>query len=345
MRIDELAGMPPECRCHRDVGRPTCRRHGSGGILPDGLRPALDHTLIPSPNKGGRRAGFSARLSSRKYPESPWHWDNRLDLNPALDHTLGMSVTLVEHKGIRMFSLEKLKVYDRALTSVASLAQLSTSWNKRHAVVDHLMRASESVALNIDEGARLRGSPQRQHMLDFAIGSALECAACLDIAHCKEWVNQAEAFHQKTTLCEIVKMLFGLRRAWKGDTLSEKPANYKARESWLFAHERLDAYQFGLKLVQWFHSIPGSSNLSTRWIRQLDKSVTSVVLNIAEGNGYRKKADHRKFLELAESSVMKVNTFIQLSQRTGEMSVETAHGGLALVNQVALLIRGLTGNN
>ena len=79
-----------------------------------------------------------------------------------------------------MFSLEKLKVYDRALASVANLAQLSANWDKRHAVVDQLLRASKSVLLNLGEGAGLRGSPQRQHLLDYAIGSALECAACLD---------------------------------------------------------------------------------------------------------------------------------------------------------------------
>ena len=65
-----------------------------------------------------------------------------------------------------MFSLEKLKVYERALTSVAGLAQLSTNWDKRHAVVDQLLRASESVVLNLAEGARLRGGPQRQHTLE-----------------------------------------------------------------------------------------------------------------------------------------------------------------------------------
>jgi len=58
-----------------------------------------------------------------------------------------------------MFSLEKLKVYERALASVASLGQLSSQWDKRHAVVDQLLRASESVVLNIAEGARRHGSP------------------------------------------------------------------------------------------------------------------------------------------------------------------------------------------
>ena len=48
-----------------------------------------------------------------------------------------------------MFSLEKLKVYERALASVASLAELSAGWDKRHAVVDQLLRASEKRRLNL----------------------------------------------------------------------------------------------------------------------------------------------------------------------------------------------------
>ena len=48
-----------------------------------------------------------------------------------------------------MFSLDKLKVYDKALASAASLARYSRSWGKRHAVTDQLLRASESVVLNL----------------------------------------------------------------------------------------------------------------------------------------------------------------------------------------------------
>ena len=67
-----------------------------------------------------------------------------------------------------MFSLEKLKVYERALASVAGLAQLSATWDKRHAVVDqegaHVLTGTGN--LNLAEGARLRGSPQRHASLD-----------------------------------------------------------------------------------------------------------------------------------------------------------------------------------
>jgi four helix bundle protein len=87
-----------------------------------------------------------------------------------------------------MFSLDKLKVYDKALANAASLAQRSRSWDKRHAVTDQLLRASESFVLNLAEGARLRSAAKRQHVLDYAIGSALECAACLDIAQIKEFL-------------------------------------------------------------------------------------------------------------------------------------------------------------
>ena len=72
----------------------------------------------------------------------------------------------------RMFSHQKLKVYGKALASVTSLTQRSAAWDKRHAVVDQLVRASESVVLNLAEGARLWTPAKKQHFLDYAIGSA-----------------------------------------------------------------------------------------------------------------------------------------------------------------------------
>jgi len=243
-----------------------------------------------------------------------------------------------------MFSLEKLKVYDRALGIVASLAQLARPWDKRHAVVDQLLRASESVVLNVAEGARLQNSPQRQHLADYALGSALESAACLDIAQLKHWVAQADVLPHKKALCEVVKMLFGLRRSWGRAEFHEGPSEYHAREPWLFAHERLEAYQYGLQVVGWYHALPGGVELSTRWLRQIDKAATSVVLNIAEGNGRRIETDRHKFLETAESSLIKVVTYIHLCQRAGELEPEAAHHGLSLLDRAALLVRGLIGN-
>ena len=243
-----------------------------------------------------------------------------------------------------MYSLEKLKVYDRALGSVASLTQLAAPWDKRHAVVDQLLRASESVVLNIAEGARLQNCPQRQHLLDYALGSAFECAACLDVAQLKHWVGSSEVLQHKKDLCEVVKMLYGLRRSWAAAEFREETDAYNLQEPCLFAHERLEAYQHGLQVVRWFDGLPDGADLSTRWLRQMDKAITSVVLNIAEGNGRRIETDRRKFLELAESSIIKVATYIHLCQRTGEVAPDTAHLGLGSVDRVTLLVRGLIEN-
>jgi four helix bundle protein len=179
----------------------------------------------------------------------------------------------------KMFSLEKLKVYDRALASTASLIGLAAAWDKRHAVVDQLVRASESVALNIAEGARLRGTSNRQHVLDYAIGSALECAACLDIAVQKQFLSPALALDQKQCLNEVV--------------------------------------------------------------RQIDKTATSAVLNLAEGNGRCLNADRRRFLELAESATVKAAAYLDLASRTGEVDRRQRGDGKALLDRMSGLVRGL----
>jgi four helix bundle protein len=240
-----------------------------------------------------------------------------------------------------MFSLDKLKVYERALASTASLMQLCADWDKRHSVVDQLLRASESVVLNIGEGARLRGMANRQHTLDYAIGSALECAACLDIALGKQFLLPALARSQKEALCEVVKMLVGLRKAWAGQELYEETGSYGGQEKWLFAHERLKAYQLGLEFMVWFHALPGGPDLSTRLFRQIDKTGTSAVLNLAESNGRYLTADRRKFLDTAEGSVLKTATYLELGERTSELDQAQRDSGMALLDGMALRLRGL----
>jgi 23S rRNA-intervening sequence protein len=72
-------------------------------------------------------------------------------------------------KEANVFSHEKLNVYQKALTCVAGLARHSRSWDKRHAVVDQLLRASESIVLNLVEGARLRGAARQLDKLGTSV--------------------------------------------------------------------------------------------------------------------------------------------------------------------------------
>ena len=49
-------------------------------------------------------------------------------------------------------------------------------------MVDQFYRASESLLLNLAEAARQQHGPARLQQAEYAIGSSLECAGCLDLA-------------------------------------------------------------------------------------------------------------------------------------------------------------------
>ena len=113
-----------------------------------------------------------------------------------------------------MFSHEKLQVYSKALDFVSAAAAWTHTWDSKHAVVDQLDRAAQSILLNLADAARRRNAPGRLQILDYASGSTLECAACLDIARIKNLLTKLQCIEQKQRLCEITKMLIGLRKAW-----------------------------------------------------------------------------------------------------------------------------------
>jgi four helix bundle protein len=239
-----------------------------------------------------------------------------------------------------MFSHQKLSVYQKALSCVAALGQHARSWDKRHAFVDHLLRASESILMNLVEGTRRRGCGHRQHFSEYAMGSALECAACLDIALKKDLLGPSAANATKESLCEVVRMLAGLRRSWANDQLREEEGSYGSEK--LFAHERLEVYQVSLEVIGWFQAQPAGAALSSRLFRQLDKLTTSVVLNIAEGNGRYEAGERRKFLETAEASAAKSAAYLDLSCASGELDSHQRDRGLELLGRVAQMLHAMT---
>jgi four helix bundle protein len=92
-----------------------------------------------------------------------------------------------------MLTLHNLKVCQKALAFGAQAEAFSSGWGRRHAIVEHFRRAAESIVLNIAEAARLRSAPDKARTLDYAIGSSLECAACVDIARIKGRATQDQS--------------------------------------------------------------------------------------------------------------------------------------------------------
>ena len=76
------------------------------------------------------------------------------------------------------------------------------------------------------------------------------------------------------------------------------------------------------------------------YCREVDESATSVVLNVAEGNGRYSDLDHRRFLEIAATSAVKAAAYLDLyQQKAHPAQVETAQGRELLSRILAMLSR------
>jgi four helix bundle protein len=239
-----------------------------------------------------------------------------------------------------MFAHEKLQVYGKAIAFVAAASNFSEAWSRKHAVVDQLERAADSMILNLAEGTRMRSGPGKLKALDYAVGSGLECAACLDVARIKGLLREAETEHEKTHLCEVVKMLIGLRKAW-GLSMHEDSVPYGVpprAPKHLFHHEMLEVYAASLELMVWFVSLPGAKELSNSLYKRIDEGATSVVLNIAESNGRYSELDHRRFLDIAQSAAVKVAAYLDLASQRLTLSQKECGPAKALLERIVAML-------
>ena len=69
-----------------------------------------------------------------------------------------------------------------------------------------------------------------------------------------------------------------------------------------FDHEKLTVYQRSIEFVAWTNDLLAEVRQSAAVINQLDRSSTSIPLNIAEGNGKFTSKDRCRFLDIAAGS-------------------------------------------
>lgn len=106
------------------------------------------------------------------------------------------------------FDHEKLDVYRLAVEFAAWANELSKklSGQDRHAR-DQLLRASQSIPLNIAEGNGKRSLPDRRRFFEIARGSSFECCAVLDVLFACKVIEGNEVEQGKKQLHRIVSML------------------------------------------------------------------------------------------------------------------------------------------
>ena len=126
------------------------------------------------------------------------------------------------------FDHEKLRVYQQSLKCLTWVQETLDQIPKNIAVYTHLDRASTSILLNIAEGNGKFTEKDRCRFFDIARGSALECAACLDVLVAKGILSRTDIQEGKDTLSAIVSMLIGLIRSNSSQRVYEETGRYEA---------------------------------------------------------------------------------------------------------------------
>jgi four helix bundle protein len=256
---------------------------------------------------------------------------------------------------------ENLKVYQRALAFNASVPSWIEAWDARHTIRDHLPRAAESVLENIAM-ASAAYSAMKVRSLNYAIGSTLECAACLDLADVKGILPPEVVRTGKEGLAHILRMLVGLRRSWLRPAVAEGPERYgeglgppwddtshadigegETQHRVLFHHEELDAYRVSLDIATLLSGSESVQVLSAVQFRKLDGLSTSIVLNIAEGNGRFSDSEQRRFLATSHEAAVKLAARLDLCVARGALKIAEATDLKDLLLRVSAMTASMIG--
>ncbi len=114
-----------------------------------------------------------------------------------------------------MHDFRKLDVYARALrfTRKVRLTTAAFPRDELFSLTSQFRRASDSVVLNIAEGAGNQSSREFVRFLGDAIRSGFECGGCADIARTQDYISEDEYRTLVDEGQEIIAMLIGLQRA------------------------------------------------------------------------------------------------------------------------------------
>jgi four helix bundle protein len=114
------------------------------------------------------------------------------------------------------FDHEKPDVCQEAIAFCGWVGDLLSDVAGKAAAKDQLDRASTSMPLNIAEGSGKFSDADRSRFLEIARGSALECAACLDVLAVLRLVASERIVPAQEQLVRIVNMLMGMLKRFSG---------------------------------------------------------------------------------------------------------------------------------
>jgi four helix bundle protein len=126
------------------------------------------------------------------------------------------------------FGHENLDVYKVSLSYVKWALDISETLKGKHrSARDQLIRASQSIPLNLAEGNGKTSNGDRKRFFEISRGSALECAAIQDILEIGGALSKNENLEAKQMLSRIVSMLTKLaQREYSVNSVREENCDY-----------------------------------------------------------------------------------------------------------------------
>jgi four helix bundle protein len=114
------------------------------------------------------------------------------------------------------FDHERLDVYQESIAFCGWIGEVLNEITAKAAANDQIDRASTRLRLNIAEGNGKFSTTDRARFLEIARGSALECAARLDVLAVRKFVSAERIIPAKEQLVRIVNMLMGMLKRFSG---------------------------------------------------------------------------------------------------------------------------------
>ena len=109
----------------------------------------------------------------------------------------------------------------------------------------------------------------------------------------------------------------------------------------VFDHEKLTVYQTSLKFIAWVQKILERIPKKYAVNDQLDRSSTSITLNIAEGNGKYSKKDRCRYFDISRGSALESAAALDVLVAKGLLKDEEIIEGKEMLIEIVSMLIGL----
>ena len=115
-------------------------------------------------------------------------------------------------------------------------------------------------------------------------------------------------------------------------------------EKIFFDHEKLIVYQRGLEVIAFFEMI-FEKGIGSSYKGQLERASSSIVHNIAEGNGKFTSNDRCKYFDIARGSALECASGLDIQFVKNKISKDELNKGKLLLKEVVSMLVGLIKSN